>query len=143
MRRSLSVIEANTELEALQHAVMELTPRRRAILHASRVEGKSLRVIAEEIGISQRMVEIELKDALAQRALRLNRKIVRRFGLRFPPSSGGTGSTKMAQHSKEAHERIEREALDWFVRLRPARQRPKICERANHDANRDPAHAGV
>jgi RNA polymerase sigma factor (sigma-70 family) len=82
-------IEAKTELEALQHAVSELTPRRRAILHAARVEGKSLRVIADEIGISQRMVEIELKNALAHCALRLNRKIVQRFGPRFPSSSGG------------------------------------------------------
>lgn len=84
-------IEAKTELEALQSAVKELTPRRRAILHAARVEGKSLRVIAEEIGISQRMVEIELKNALAHCALRLNRKIVQRFGPRFSSSSGGVG----------------------------------------------------
>ena len=81
-------VEAKAELKALQHAVKELTPRRRAILHAARVEGKSLRVIADEIGISQRMVEIELKNALAHCAQRLDRKLVQRFGPRFPPSSG-------------------------------------------------------
>lgn len=80
-------IEAKTELEALQHAVKELTARRRIILYAARVEGKSLRVIAEQIGISQRMVEIELKNALAHCAQRLNRKIVQRFGPRLSSSS--------------------------------------------------------
>lgn len=82
-------IEAKTELEALQHAVKELTARRRIILYAARVEGKSLRVIAEQIGISQRMVEIELKNALAHCAQRLNRKIVQRFGPRLSSSSDG------------------------------------------------------
>lgn len=46
-------------------------------------------MIAEQIGISQRMVEIELKNALAHCAQRLNRKIVQRFGPRLSSSSDG------------------------------------------------------
>jgi RNA polymerase sigma-70 factor (ECF subfamily) len=73
---------ARLELDAFQRAVVELTPRRRSILFAARVEGLPLRVIAENQGISQRLVEIELKHALAHCALRLDREIVQRFGPR-------------------------------------------------------------
>lgn len=73
-------LDGRTELEAFQRAVAELTPRRRAILFASRIEQLPLRTIAERQGISQRLVEIELKHALAHCALRLDREIVRRFG---------------------------------------------------------------
>jgi RNA polymerase sigma factor (sigma-70 family) len=73
-------LEARVELEAFRRAVAELTPRRRAILFASRIEQIPLRVIAERQGISQRLVEIELKHALAHCALRLDRELVQRFG---------------------------------------------------------------
>ncbi len=82
-------LEAKIELEALRHAVKELTPRRRAILHAARIERKSLLAIAGQMAISQRLVEIELKHALAHCALRLDRRIVQRFGPRpVPPTIG-------------------------------------------------------
>lgn len=75
-------LEGRAELEAFRRAVAELTPRRRAILFASRIEQLPLRTIAERQGISQRLVEIELKHALAHCALRLDRELVRRFGPR-------------------------------------------------------------
>jgi RNA polymerase sigma-70 factor (ECF subfamily) len=58
----------------------ELTPRRRMILLASRVEEVTLQEIANRLGISQRLVEIELKHALDHCAERLQRQVVRRFG---------------------------------------------------------------
>lgn len=72
--------EARAELERLRQAIADLTPRRREILLASRIDGIPLRKIAEELGVSQRLVEIELKHALAHCALRLDRTVVRRFG---------------------------------------------------------------
>jgi RNA polymerase sigma-70 factor (ECF subfamily) len=72
--------EARQEISALERALEELTPRRRMILLASRLEGTPLRQIADQLGISQRMVEIELKHALDHCAARLDRKVIRRFG---------------------------------------------------------------
>jgi RNA polymerase sigma-70 factor (ECF subfamily) len=74
--------EARQELEVLQRAFSELTPRRRQILMAARGEGRQLRDIAAQLGISQRLVEMELKQALQHCALRLNRAVVQRFGPR-------------------------------------------------------------
>jgi RNA polymerase sigma-70 factor (ECF subfamily) len=73
-------LEARDELETFRRAAAELTPRRRAILYASRIEGLPLRKIAARLNVSQRLVETELKHALAHCALRLNREIVQRFG---------------------------------------------------------------
>jgi RNA polymerase sigma-70 factor (ECF subfamily) len=74
--------EARREIAALERALEELTPRRRMILLASRLEGLHLREIAERLGISQRLVEIELKNAVDHCAERLDRKVTRRFGPR-------------------------------------------------------------
>jgi RNA polymerase sigma factor (sigma-70 family) len=74
--------EARLELEALQRAFDELTPRRRRILIAARVDGRYLRDIAAELGVSQRLVELELKQALDHCALRLDRELMQRFGPR-------------------------------------------------------------
>ena len=79
--------EAKLEMEALQRAFDELTPRRQRILVAARIEGRFLRDIAEELGVSQRLVEIELKHALEHCALRLGREIVQRFGPRTAAAS--------------------------------------------------------
>lgn len=73
-------VEARLEMEALQRAFDELTPRRRQILVAARVEGRTLADIAAQLGVSQRLIEMELKHALAHCALRLDRQLVRRFG---------------------------------------------------------------
>jgi RNA polymerase sigma-70 factor (ECF subfamily) len=78
---------ARFEVETLARALSELTPRRRDILLASRLDGVALRDIAARLGISQRLVEIELRDALAHCALRLNREVVQRFGPRAPKDS--------------------------------------------------------
>jgi RNA polymerase sigma factor (sigma-70 family) len=83
---------ARAELDALQRAVAELTPRRRVILHAARIEGLALRAIAERLDISQRLVEMELRQALAHCALRLDRKVVQRFGPRPRHDSKGQGA---------------------------------------------------
>jgi RNA polymerase sigma-70 factor, ECF subfamily len=74
--------EAKSEIAALEAALAEMTPRRRAILLASRAEGIPLSEIAVRHGISQRMTEIELKFALMHCGQRLGRKIVQRFGPR-------------------------------------------------------------
>lgn len=77
-----ATLEARSDLASLARAVEELTPRRRQILFASRLEGTSLHALAERYGISQRMVERELRHAVLHCAQRLDRKIVRRFGPR-------------------------------------------------------------
>lgn len=72
--------EARLEIAALEEALEELTDRRRTILLASRLEGMTLNQIAAELGVSQRLVEIELKHALDHCAARLGKVVVRRFG---------------------------------------------------------------
>jgi RNA polymerase sigma factor (sigma-70 family) len=83
--------EARLELEALQSAFDELTPRRRHILIAARFDARNLKDIAAELGLSQRMVEIELKHALDHCALRLDRALARDFGSRPRNASQGGG----------------------------------------------------
>jgi RNA polymerase sigma factor (sigma-70 family) len=78
---------ARSEVAALASALAELTPRRRDILLASRLNAVPLWAIAEKLGISQRLVEIELKHALAHCALRLQRKVVQRFGPKLAQGS--------------------------------------------------------
>lgn len=55
---------ARLELRALEEAVARLTPRRRAVLVAARLEGQTCRAIAEAMGLSKRTVEMELRAAL-------------------------------------------------------------------------------
>jgi RNA polymerase sigma factor (sigma-70 family) len=81
-----SAAMARSEVAALAKALSELTPRRRDILLLSRLEGVQLWAIAERLGVSQRLVEIELKHALAHCALRVERDVIKRFG---PMSPGG------------------------------------------------------
>ncbi len=76
----LQSLEARQEIEALQRAFDELTPRRRQIVFAARVEGARLSDIAELLDISQRLVEKELKSALMLCGSRLNRDVIQRFG---------------------------------------------------------------
>lgn len=74
------IAKARSELRALDEALAELSPRRRDILLASRVEGVPLHQIAARYGLSQRMIEKELKLALIHCGRRLGRNIVQRFG---------------------------------------------------------------
>jgi RNA polymerase sigma factor (sigma-70 family) len=81
------IAEAKSELAAIDDVLAELSPRQRDILLASRVEAIPLSEIAARHGLSQRMVEIELKFALMHCGWRLGRKIVQRFGPRSPKES--------------------------------------------------------
>ncbi|MCK9917092.1 RNA polymerase sigma factor [Microbacteriaceae bacterium K1510] len=74
------IAKARSELRALDEALAELSPRRRDILLASRVDGVPLSELAKRHGISQRMIEKELKLALIHCGRRLGRNIVQRFG---------------------------------------------------------------
>jgi RNA polymerase sigma-70 factor (ECF subfamily) len=78
----LRSVEAREEFEALQTAFEALTPRRRRILFASRLEGVRLSDLAAELGISQRAVEKELRAALMLCGLKLKRDVIQRFGPR-------------------------------------------------------------
>jgi RNA polymerase sigma factor (sigma-70 family) len=86
-----SAAMARSEVAVLARALSELTPRRREILLASRLEGIQLWAIAERLGVSQRLVEIELKHALAHCALRVGRNAARRFGPKPPKGSQTDG----------------------------------------------------
>jgi RNA polymerase sigma factor (sigma-70 family) len=58
------IVAARLEIDALKEIVRGLSPRRRAILQAARVDGELNREIAERLGISLRLVEKELSYAL-------------------------------------------------------------------------------
>jgi RNA polymerase sigma-70 factor (ECF subfamily) len=71
----------------LERALDELTPRRRAILIAARLEEVPHVEIAARFGISTRMVEKELRSALIHCGQRLEIKLTSRFGRRPPETS--------------------------------------------------------
>lgn len=56
---------ARLELDALQAAMKTLTPRRRQVLIAARLEGRSCKEIADAMGVSRRTIEMELNHAMA------------------------------------------------------------------------------
>lgn len=58
------IVAARLKIDALSAVLRDLTPRRRAILIAARVEGQLNREIAERLGISLRLVESELNVAM-------------------------------------------------------------------------------
>jgi RNA polymerase sigma-70 factor, ECF subfamily len=80
------VVEDRSEVVALEQVLAELSPRRREILVASRLEEAPLREIATRLGLSQRMIEIELKLALIHCGRRLGKNIIQRFGPKGPKS---------------------------------------------------------
>jgi RNA polymerase sigma factor (sigma-70 family) len=55
---------ARFQVEALKRALTDLTPRRRAIFIAARVDGMGHDAIAERFGISRTMVQKELRRAM-------------------------------------------------------------------------------
>jgi RNA polymerase sigma factor (sigma-70 family) len=75
-------MEARFEVTTLERAIEELTPRRRAILIAARLEDVPHSEIAARFDISTRMVEKELRAALLHCSARLEKKMVGRFGAR-------------------------------------------------------------
>jgi RNA polymerase sigma factor (sigma-70 family) len=58
------IVAARHEVEALKAILRGLPPRRRDILLAARIDGQLNREIAERFGISLRLVEKELSEAL-------------------------------------------------------------------------------
>lgn len=84
---SAKATEARLEVGALERALEELTPRRRAILIAARLEEVPHAEIAARFGISTRMVEKELKHALLHCSARLDKTLTRRFGPHAPKTS--------------------------------------------------------
>lgn len=74
------VVHAQHEMQVLEVALGELTPRQRAILLAARVDEIPHQDIATRHGISVRMVGKELRKALEFCGKRLDRKVVQRFG---------------------------------------------------------------
>ncbi|MBN3724069.1 RNA polymerase sigma factor [Burkholderia sp. Ac-20379] len=58
------IVAARRKVETLKDVLNGLTPRRRAILVAARVDGLLNREIAEQFGISLRLVESELSAAM-------------------------------------------------------------------------------
>jgi RNA polymerase sigma factor (sigma-70 family) len=74
------IVHARLEVETLELAMRELTPRQREILIAARVDDVSQEDIARRFRISVRMVGKELKKALEHCGKRLDRKVTQRFG---------------------------------------------------------------
>lgn len=75
-----TIAAARQEIAVFNAALSELPPRSRAILIAARVEELPHQEIAARFGISERMVQYELRRALEHCAARVGRKVVRRFG---------------------------------------------------------------
>jgi RNA polymerase sigma factor (sigma-70 family) len=94
----LRSLEARQEFEALKAAFDELSPRRRYILFASRLEGRKLREIADELAVSQRFVEKELKAALMHCGSKMSRDVVQRFGPGAREASPMEASSAPATH---------------------------------------------
>ena len=61
------------QIEALEKAIAELTPRRRVILLAARLQGMPQREIASRLGVSLRLVEKELRLAQEHCARKLGK----------------------------------------------------------------------
>jgi RNA polymerase sigma factor (sigma-70 family) len=76
------IAEARAELYALAQALEGLSPRRRAIFVAARLEQLPHKAIAERQGVTVRVVDRELKAALDHFSKVLNKKSIPRRGPR-------------------------------------------------------------
>lgn len=74
------VVGGQKEILLLLSALYELPARRRKIFIAARLEEAPHLEISQRFGISTRMVEKEIKAALGHCAVRLERKVIQRFG---------------------------------------------------------------
>lgn len=80
-------IEARSELAALDRAFAMLTARQRAILIAVRIDGTPHAEHAKRFGISERMIDKDLRRGLEHCAAQLERTLITRFGSHpFKPS---------------------------------------------------------
>jgi RNA polymerase sigma-70 factor (ECF subfamily) len=66
-------LEGRAAIALLREAVAALTPRRRRVLEGVRIDGRSCREVAVEMGLSRRTVEVELRTALEQCAESMRR----------------------------------------------------------------------
>lgn len=73
-------VEALFDIQKLERVIQDLPPRRRAIMLAARIQELPIQTIADSLGLSRRMVEIELKRAIEYCAGRMERPVIRRFG---------------------------------------------------------------
>lgn len=99
------IVEGRFALAELERAIAELPPRRRAILLAARIQETPIQGIADSLRLSRRMVEMELKAALDHCAVRLERRVVKRFGPR--PSE----STRIEKAGSASADRPARETI--------------------------------
>jgi RNA polymerase sigma factor (sigma-70 family) len=81
------IAAARSSVRSLAQALDELPERRRAIFLAARTEGKAIAEIAARFGISTRMVERELKQALDHCRDRLEINLSQTFGPSRPTTS--------------------------------------------------------
>ena len=94
----LRSLEARQEFEALKVAFDGLSARRRFILIGSRLEGRKLRDLADELQVSQRLVEKELKAALMICGATIKRDVRQRFGPGAREASSKGVSPEAAAH---------------------------------------------
>lgn len=73
------IVEARRQIDALKAVLLGMPERRRAIVIAARIDGRLNREIADEFGISLRLVERELALGMQQ--------VIERFG--GAPAAGG------------------------------------------------------
>ena len=66
-------MEARLQVNVLKQALSDLSPRRRAILIAARIDGFSHDTIAQRFGISRTMVQKELRSAIGHCVERLEK----------------------------------------------------------------------
>lgn len=81
------IVEARSELEALERVLAEMPDRRRAIFKAVLVEKVPRRDLAKRYNVSIRTIDIEVQRALEYGARRLQENVAHDFRPAFPESS--------------------------------------------------------
>ena len=82
-------IEARSGIDALKRAILELPARRREIVVAVFVHEMPLNKVAQRFGVSMRTIQVELKQALAYCAIRLDRLPRRSKAVHRAPTPSG------------------------------------------------------
>jgi len=72
------IIEARSDVKALERVLRQLPPRQRDIVRATFIEEESAQDIAKRYRVSIRTIQIELREALLYCAKRLDRPLARR-----------------------------------------------------------------
>ncbi len=81
------IVEARSELQALERALAEMPPRRRAIFKAVLLDKIPRRDIAKRFNVSIRTIDIEVQRALEYGARRLRESLGKNYGPPPPESS--------------------------------------------------------